>query len=36
VGFAANLILRTNGNKQTVHMNSKGEIRGVTISMVKG
>src|SRR5712671_84638 len=36
VGFTANLTLRTNGNKQTVHMNSKGEIRGVTISMVKG
>jgi hypothetical protein len=35
VGFAANLILRTNGNKQTVQMNSKGEIRGVSISMVK-
>ena len=35
VGFSANLILRTNGNKQTVQMNSKGEIRGVSISMVK-
>jgi hypothetical protein len=35
VGFAANLILRTNGNKQTVQMNSKGDIRGVSISMVK-
>ena len=35
VGFTANLILRTNGNKQTVQMNSKGEIRGVSISMVK-
>ena len=29
-GFAANLTLRTNGNKQTVQISSKGEIRGVT------
>jgi hypothetical protein len=34
-GFAANLALRTNGNKQTVQISSKGEIRGVTITMVK-
>ena len=34
-GFAANLTLRTNGNRQTVQINSKGEIRGVTITMVK-
>jgi hypothetical protein len=34
-GFAANLSLRTNGNKQTVQISSKGEIRGVTITMVK-
>jgi hypothetical protein len=34
-GFAANLTLRTNGNKQTVQITSKGEIRGVTITMVK-
>ena len=34
-GFAANLTLRTKGNKQTVQINSKGEIRGVTITMVK-
>ena len=34
-GFAANLTLRTNGNKQTVQISSKGEIRGVTITMVK-
>src|SRR4051794_6411472 len=34
-GFAANLTLRTSGNKQTVQINSKGEIRGVTITMVK-
>src|SRR6476659_10782285 len=34
-GFAANLTLRTTGNKQTVQISSKGEIRGVTITMVK-
>src|SRR5260221_9302489 len=34
-GFAANLTLRTNGKKQTAHINSKGEIRGVNITMVK-
>jgi len=34
-GFAANLTLRTNGNKQTVQISSKGEIRGVNITMVK-
>jgi len=34
-GFAASVTLRTNGNKQTVQINSKGEIRGVTITMVK-
>jgi hypothetical protein len=34
-GFAANLTLRTNGNKQVVQITSKGEIRGVTITMVK-
>jgi hypothetical protein len=34
-GFAANLTLRTNGNKQTVSISSKGEIRGVSITMVK-
>jgi hypothetical protein len=34
-GFAASLTLRTNGNKQTVQISSKGEIRGVTITMVK-
>jgi len=27
--------LRTKGNKQTVQISSKGEIRGVMISMVK-
>ncbi|HEX5231720.1 MAG TPA: hypothetical protein VFW56_05765 [Bradyrhizobium sp.] len=34
-GFAASLTLRTTGNKQTVQISSKGEIRGVTITMVK-
>src|SRR5215510_14210540 len=28
-GFAANISLRTSGNKQTVQISSKGEIRGV-------
>jgi hypothetical protein len=35
-GFAANLMLRTNGTKQVVQIDSKGEIRGVTITMTKG
>lgn len=35
-GFAANLTLRTTGNRQTVQISSKGEIRGVTITMSKG
>ena len=35
-GFAANLTLRTTGNKQTVQISSKGEIRGVNITMMKG
>ena len=34
-GFAANLTLRTNGTKQTVQISSKGEIRGVNITMTK-
>jgi hypothetical protein len=34
-GFAASVTLRTNGNRQTVQISSKGEIRGVTITMVK-
>jgi hypothetical protein len=34
-GFAANLAIRTLGNKQTVQIESKGEIRGVNITMVK-
>ena len=35
-GFAANLNLRTTGTKQVVQIESKGEIRGVTITMTKG
>ncbi len=35
-GFAANLNLRTNGTKQIVQIDSKGEIRGVSITMTKG
>jgi hypothetical protein len=35
-GFAANLTLTTRGNKQTVQISSKGEIRGVNITMTKG
>lgn len=34
-GFAANLNLQTNGAKQVVQIDSKGEIRGVTITMTK-
>jgi hypothetical protein len=34
-GFAASLSLRTSGNKQTVQISSKGEIRGVNITMVR-
>jgi hypothetical protein len=35
-GFTANLSLRTTGNKQTVQIVSQGDIRGVSITMVKG
>jgi len=35
-GFTANLLMRTNGNRQTVQISSKGDIRGVSITMVKG
>jgi hypothetical protein len=35
-GFAANLTLTTRGNKQSVSISSKGEIRGVNITMTKG
>ena len=34
-GFAANLNCRTNGTKQVVEIESKGEIRGVKITMTK-
>src|SRR5260370_7624837 len=34
-GFAANLTLQTSGNKQTVLITSKAEIKGVNITMVK-
>jgi hypothetical protein len=34
-GFAANLTVTTRGNKQSVSIHSKGEIRGVNITMVK-
>jgi len=34
-GFAANLTLTTTGNRQSVQISSKGEIRGVNITMVK-
>lgn len=35
-GFAATLNLRTNGSKQVVQIDSKGEIRGVNITLTKG
>jgi hypothetical protein len=35
VGFSANLTLRTSGNRQTVQINSQGDIRNVSITMVK-
>jgi len=35
-GFAANLTLTTRGNKQTVSISSKSDIRGVNITMTKG
>ena len=35
-GFNATLTLRTTGNKQSVSISSKGEIRGVSINMVRG
>ena len=34
-GFAANISLHTSGNKQTVQISSKGEIRGVNITMTR-
>ena len=35
-GFAANLTLTTRGNKQMVSISSKGQIRDVSINMVRG
>ena len=35
-GFAATLNLTTRGNRQSVSISSKGEIRGVSINMVRG
>lgn len=35
-GFAANLTLRARGNRQSVWITSKGEIRNVSITMVRG
>src|SRR5258708_32497754 len=34
-GFAANLKLRTNGNKHTLHISSQRQIQGITHHMVK-
>jgi hypothetical protein len=34
-GFAASITLKTSGNKQVVQISSKGEIRGVNITMSK-
>ncbi|WP_298252417.1 hypothetical protein [Bradyrhizobium sp.] len=34
-GFSATLTLRTTGNRQTVQISSKGDIRGVSITMVR-
>lgn len=35
-GFAASLTLRTDGRRQTVQISSKGEIKGVHLTMVRG
>jgi hypothetical protein len=35
VGFSAHLTVRTNGNKQSVQISSPGDIRDVSITMVK-
>jgi hypothetical protein len=35
-GFTASLTLRASGNRQIVQISSKGDIRGVSITMVKG
>ncbi len=34
-GFTASLMLRTSGNRQIVQISSKGDIRGVSITMVR-
>jgi hypothetical protein len=34
-GFAANLTLRTRGNRQSVSITSKGEVRNVSITMAR-
>jgi hypothetical protein len=34
-GFTASLMLRANGNRQTVQISSKGDIKGVSITMVR-
>ena len=34
-GFTANLLMRTSGNRQTVQISSKGDIRSVSITMGK-
>jgi len=34
-GFTASLTLRTNGNRQTVQISSKDDIRGESITMVR-
>jgi hypothetical protein len=34
-GFAASLILRTNGNRQTVQIGYRDDIRGESITMVR-
>jgi hypothetical protein len=33
--FTANLMLRTNGSRQTVQISSKGDTRAVSITMVR-
>lgn len=35
-GFAANLTIRTQGNRQSVWITSRGEIRNVSITMARG
>lgn len=35
-GFAASIVVRTSGNKMNVSISSQGEIKGVSISMIRG